>query len=374
MADQTVELEIQNLPNNETEAGGSRVSLICHRGWTLGKKIAIVGVAVSSAPIVLPPLVLFSALCFVLSVPFGLALAGYACTGKLMRSLLPVREDFKYDETPIQEEVGEVTGDGKPLSGNDKENGDVVMELEKHNEGEIKREIRKDKEKEEEVEKTEGDRHLVEEQQEEKAREFNEDDKEKGGDVGEIGEDKEEVTGREGNVREITLTGREKEESLGSIGKDSGVEGSSEHVKTEEEKADDAGEIGERGLEVGRECGKAQMVGIIDGNEEENVVPEICTPEIEEVSGYKKPLSDADGEGAFAQPSAQIVQQADPDASQLSSEQEFATVERTLDVNGTREENPAEHPDISIKPTTIVPTEMEIMKPAEEARAHPSVT
>lgn len=369
-----MEWEIQNLPSNRTEAGGSRLALICHRGWTLGKKIAIVGVAVSSAPIVLPPLVLFSALGFVLSVPFGLALAGYACTGKLMRSLLPVLEDFKYGETPMQEEIGEFTGDDKPVSGNDKENGDDVMELEKDKEEEIKREIRKDKEKEEEVEKTEGDGHSVEEQQEEKAREFNEDDKEKGGDVGEIEEDKEDVGGRGGDVREITLTDKEKEGSVSScIGKDSGVEGRSEHVQNKEEKADDGGEAVERGLEVGGESDKPRMVGIIDGNEEENVVPEICTPEIEEVSGYKKPLSDADGESAFAQPSAQIVQQADPDASQLSSEQEFATVERTLDVNGTRKEDPTEQPDISIKTTTTVPTEMEIMKPAEEVRAHPSV-
>lgn len=271
----------------------------------------------------------------------------------------------------MQEEIGEVTGDDKPVSGNDKENGDDVMELEKDKEEEIKREIRKDKEKEEEVEKTEGDGHLVEEQQEEKAREFNGDDKEKGGDVGEIEEDKEDVAGGGGDVREITLTDKESVSSC--IGKDSGVEGRSEHVKNKEEKADDGGEVVERGLEVGGEGDKPLMVGIIDGNEEENVVPEICTPEIEEVSGYKNPLSDADGESAFAQPSAQIVQKADPDASQLSSEQEFATVERTLDVSGTRKEDPTEQPDVSIKTTTIVPTEMEIMKPAEEVRAHPSV-
>ncbi|XP_019052102.1 PREDICTED: uncharacterized protein LOC104590675 isoform X2 [Nelumbo nucifera] len=83
MEDQREEKAVQEVPFKS-----SKVSQILKKGWRLGKKIAITGVAVSSVPFVLPPLVVFSALGIVCSVPFGLLLASYACTEKAMSKLL----------------------------------------------------------------------------------------------------------------------------------------------------------------------------------------------------------------------------------------------------------------------------------------------
>lgn len=54
-----------------------------------GKKLVITGVVISSAPVVLPPLLVVSALGFAMSLPFGVVFASYACTHKLMTKLLP---------------------------------------------------------------------------------------------------------------------------------------------------------------------------------------------------------------------------------------------------------------------------------------------
>lgn len=51
-----------------------------------------IGIVISSAPVVLPPFIVISALGFALSVPFGLAFASYTCTEKLMEKLLPRSE------------------------------------------------------------------------------------------------------------------------------------------------------------------------------------------------------------------------------------------------------------------------------------------
>ena len=65
------------------------VSWILEKGLNLGKKIVVTGVVISSAPLVLPLLVVISALGFAVSVPFGLVFASHACTEKLMSKLLP---------------------------------------------------------------------------------------------------------------------------------------------------------------------------------------------------------------------------------------------------------------------------------------------
>ncbi|KAK4838405.1 hypothetical protein QYF36_013485 [Acer negundo] len=49
----------------------------------------LTGFVISSAPIVLPPLAVVSIIGFACSVPYGLFLASYACTNKLMSKLLP---------------------------------------------------------------------------------------------------------------------------------------------------------------------------------------------------------------------------------------------------------------------------------------------
>ncbi|KAD4384601.1 hypothetical protein R6Q59_011260 [Mikania micrantha] len=59
------------------------------KGYVIVKKVAVTGIVISSAPLVVPPLVVFSALGVAFSVPFGLIFAAYACTNKLMTILLP---------------------------------------------------------------------------------------------------------------------------------------------------------------------------------------------------------------------------------------------------------------------------------------------
>ncbi|KAK1293670.1 hypothetical protein QJS10_CPB17g02255 [Acorus calamus] len=83
---------------------------ILSRGWNLGKKIMIAGAAITSAPVVLPPLMIFSAVGLAFAVPFGALFAGYACTDKIMSSLLPppeflhnVGEGTEYEEELIDE-------------------------------------------------------------------------------------------------------------------------------------------------------------------------------------------------------------------------------------------------------------------------------
>eukprot|EP00262_Sarcandra_glabra_P007825 TRINITY_DN20843_c0_g1_i1.p1 TRINITY_DN20843_c0_g1~~TRINITY_DN20843_c0_g1_i1.p1 ORF type:complete len:605 (+),score=183.43 TRINITY_DN20843_c0_g1_i1:177-1991(+) len=90
MGDQTIEWKIHEFPLADEGDGGGFIELILDKGWRLGKKIVIAGVAISSAPIVLPPLMLFSTLGFAFAVPFGLVFASYACTEKIMSKLLPI--------------------------------------------------------------------------------------------------------------------------------------------------------------------------------------------------------------------------------------------------------------------------------------------
>lgn len=63
---------------------------IWRKGLSLGKKIIVTGALLSSAPVVLPPLVVISAFGFVFNLPAGFAYVTYACTEKLMKSLLPM--------------------------------------------------------------------------------------------------------------------------------------------------------------------------------------------------------------------------------------------------------------------------------------------
>lgn len=81
-----------------SEADSSKVSWLWNKGVAIGKKVLVTGMVISSAPFVLPPLVVVSALGVAVSVPYGLFFASYACSEKLMSSLLP---------TPYEEEIRE---------------------------------------------------------------------------------------------------------------------------------------------------------------------------------------------------------------------------------------------------------------------------
>ncbi|XP_068661012.1 uncharacterized protein [Aristolochia californica] len=111
---------------------------ILNAGWNLGKKVAFTGAAIASAPVILPPLMVVSALGFAFSVPFGLVFAGYVCNQKVMRYLLPAPyvqpEGFEMlDEDDISEEAeGEEEGlckepcPERPGGGSDLLDGEMV--------------------------------------------------------------------------------------------------------------------------------------------------------------------------------------------------------------------------------------------------------
>ncbi|KAL7109646.1 hypothetical protein ACP275_06G187100 [Erythranthe tilingii] len=74
---------------SDSEEEKSRLRWLIDAGLSLGKKLAIAGFVVTSAPLILPPLVVVSSLGFAFSVPFGVVFASYAFTQKLMSELLP---------------------------------------------------------------------------------------------------------------------------------------------------------------------------------------------------------------------------------------------------------------------------------------------
>ncbi|GAV80010.1 hypothetical protein CFOL_v3_23472 [Cephalotus follicularis] len=82
MEDQSVEWQIED--NN------GKVSWVLKKGVTLGKRILVTGFVISSATLFLPPLVVISVMGFACSIPYGVFLASYACTEKLMNKLLPM--------------------------------------------------------------------------------------------------------------------------------------------------------------------------------------------------------------------------------------------------------------------------------------------
>ena len=70
------------------------------RAWEKGRKMAkrmvAVGLAISSVPILVPPLLLASTLSIAFAVPLGVFLAGYSCTGKIMTSILPAPHSYLF--------------------------------------------------------------------------------------------------------------------------------------------------------------------------------------------------------------------------------------------------------------------------------------
>lgn len=88
---------------------------ILNKGLRLGKKVVVTGIMISSAPLVLPPLVVFSALGLAFSVPYGILFTSYACTDKLMSKLLSRPTSplvFKYEtDSTDDEETSSVRGE-----------------------------------------------------------------------------------------------------------------------------------------------------------------------------------------------------------------------------------------------------------------------
>ncbi|GER25120.1 hypothetical protein STAS_00690 [Striga asiatica] len=80
--------------NNIYDDKGIRGNMILR----LGKKVVIAGVVMSSLPVVVPPLIVMSALGCAVSLPFGLVLASYAATDELMSRLLGRDYNIAIDE------------------------------------------------------------------------------------------------------------------------------------------------------------------------------------------------------------------------------------------------------------------------------------
>ncbi|XP_013699245.2 uncharacterized protein LOC106402967 isoform X1 [Brassica napus] len=83
----------QTMEENECLESEGKISWIWSKAISVGKKVLTAGVVVSSAPLLFPPLVVASTIAFISSVPFCLFLANYACTQKIMRTLLPPNEE-----------------------------------------------------------------------------------------------------------------------------------------------------------------------------------------------------------------------------------------------------------------------------------------
>ncbi|XP_058093570.1 uncharacterized protein LOC131239740 isoform X2 [Magnolia sinica] len=257
--------EIEQLPKAETEPG--KVGLILDRGWRVGKKIAITGVAISSAPIVLPPLMFFSALGLAFAVPFGLFFAGYVCTDKIMRSLLsspppPTSEDEElYLVVPEEMEEGiavseELAWEKEPIV--EVRKGDGVDDMEDGEE--ILR--RGDGDVREVVEERKSGLDVTAAEEEYENEPITEEEKGKGDDVDEIEDGKEIRQDGEGeDVREI-IEDDKRRLDVAAVEKDEELEYEKEQIT--DEKKQEAHVVDE--IEDGEE---------IQWNEEEQNVREI---------------------------------------------------------------------------------------------------
>jgi len=66
-----------------------KVRWVWNKGLKLGKKVLVAGFVASSVPIVVPPLVVASAIGLAVSMPYAIFLASHACSQCLMSKLLP---------------------------------------------------------------------------------------------------------------------------------------------------------------------------------------------------------------------------------------------------------------------------------------------
>lgn len=125
MGDPSVECEIEedNYYYSPEVNRTGKVSWLLDKGWGIGKKILVAGAVISSAPFVLPPLVVTSAIAFACWVPSGVVMASYACSEKLMSKLLPYNgsstttegvlmsnneeEEFECAKEGVEADVGE---------------------------------------------------------------------------------------------------------------------------------------------------------------------------------------------------------------------------------------------------------------------------
>ncbi|XP_052184145.1 uncharacterized protein LOC127796174 [Diospyros lotus] len=113
-------MEDSSEEDSSLEGNDSKVRWLLGKGLELGRKIVITGIVISSVPLVVPPLVVVSAIGLAVSVPFGVVFASYVGTEKIMSKLLP------RPTSPLMLENGTVFGEEEMCFG-----GDDAMEEEK---------------------------------------------------------------------------------------------------------------------------------------------------------------------------------------------------------------------------------------------------
>ncbi|KAH7682972.1 hypothetical protein IHE45_05G153700 [Dioscorea alata] len=87
--------------SSSPERSAPKLGLLC-RGWRIGKKLAVAGAAVTTAPLLVPPLLVLSTVGLVCAVPVCVYLAAFAATERVMTSLLPIPSD----EEPVESKIG----------------------------------------------------------------------------------------------------------------------------------------------------------------------------------------------------------------------------------------------------------------------------
>ncbi|KAK7344114.1 hypothetical protein VNO77_13402 [Canavalia gladiata] len=81
---------------------GSKMRWVFNKGLKLGKQVLVAGFVASSAPLLLPPLLVTSAIGLAVSMPYAFFLASHACSQCLMSKLLPMPTS---KHPPLLEEV-----------------------------------------------------------------------------------------------------------------------------------------------------------------------------------------------------------------------------------------------------------------------------
>ncbi|KAH0464359.1 hypothetical protein IEQ34_007145 [Dendrobium chrysotoxum] len=79
-------------------------TVVLRRSWWIGKRVTIAGAAITSAPVIIPPLFVLSTLGLAFSFPFGIYLAGYVCADKIMSVLLPQPPLKEVDKESLESE------------------------------------------------------------------------------------------------------------------------------------------------------------------------------------------------------------------------------------------------------------------------------
>lgn len=126
----SVEPETQYVCSYSEEEDGdsseksTKMGYVLDKGLSLGKKLVVTGFVVSSVPLLLPPLLVVSALGFTFSLPFGFIYASYAFTEKLMSKLLPTQVIIDSANVPLL-----IEGDSGPKQLKNRETVEEIQGL-----------------------------------------------------------------------------------------------------------------------------------------------------------------------------------------------------------------------------------------------------